>query len=389
MGAGHRIPIAQLAVAVKIAAYVRLKWMKKPFTGTSRHAACMLRGLQATDSVTIAATRDSLSSDGTIPADNGLAGFHAQPIPLSGFVLERCWHAFGYPPLDAWCPQSDWIYSPVECYIPGRRAKVAITVHDLHALEPELPWSNTPEHIDFCNRWRAKFRPMVRHTDLFLAVSEFTKTRMCELLAVSPDRIAVVGNGVDDFFFDPPGPVTDREFAIHGNRPYVIVTGGLAHKKGARHALQVAEHLSRLEPAMRVVVVGFNQDSELERSARQLPNVVLAGHVDDELYHALLGRAQCLLFLSRYEGFGIPVLEAMAMGVPVIASRFASIPEVAGDAAILVEVNETEAIAERVRELCRSPSTVSEVVHRGRMRAELSRWNSCVARLRSAFRERM
>lgn len=374
---------------MQIAAYVRLKWMGKPFTGTSRHAVCMLRGLRATDSVTIAATRDSLTPELHIPAGNGLAGFPVAPIPISGFVLERCWHAFGYPPLDIWCPRSDWVYSPVECYVPARRAKIAVTVHDLHALETDLPWSNTPTHADFRRRWLRKFKPMVRHTDLFLAVSEFTKSRMVDLLRVSPDRIAVVGNGVDDFFFDPPGPPTEREVAIHGNRPYIIVTGGLARKKGAHYAIQVAEHLSRFEPEMRVVITGFNNDPELKGLARALPNVIVAGHVDDELYHALLGRSQCLLFLSRYEGFGIPILESMAMGVPVVASRFASIPEVAGDAGIYVDVDKPAAIAEQIREIWLSAALSSEAVSRGRARAEAWRWQSCVDRLRFAFRERM
>jgi glycosyltransferase involved in cell wall biosynthesis len=277
----------------------------------------------------------------------------------------------------------------MECYIPARRAKVAITVHDLHALEPHLPWSNTPEHVTFCNRWRMKFKPMVRHTNLFLAVSEFTKSRMVDLLDISAERIAVVGNGVDDFFFDPPNLATQKELAIHGNRPYIIVTGGLTRKKGAQYTLQVAEHLARLVPDIRVVVTGFSNDAVAEHSARQLPNVVLAGHVDDELYHALLGRARCLLFLSRYEGFGIPILEAMAMGVPVIASQFASIPEVVGDAGVLVDVDDPEAIALMIRDICQSPGSSDEVVARGRMKAEQWRWKACVARLRSALMERM
>lgn len=368
-----------------IASYIRLPQLQRPFTGVSRHAACMLGHLRMTDDVTVVASRADLTDSQAIPADNGLAGFPVTPLPLSHRLAERCWHAFGMPAIDRWVPTADWVYSPVEVFVPTRRAKSAVTVHDLHALEPNLPWSQTPAHRDFAARWRRKFGPLVRHTDLFLAVSEFTKTRLHELLGVSPDRISVVGNGVDDMFFTPAAGTDPRVHEVHGGRPYVLLTGGLTRKKGGHDVLPIATRLAQRAPDVRLIVVGFKNDPDLERDARQIGNFVWAGHVDDRLYHGLLGNARALLFLSRYEGFGIPPLEAMAMGVPVVASRSSSIPEVVGDAATLVDAESTDQVVDLLCGMSQSHEPWQAQIARGRARAAASGWDSCAVRLRTAF----
>jgi glycosyltransferase involved in cell wall biosynthesis len=232
-----------------------------------------------------------------------------------------------------------------------------------------------------------KFRPIVKHARLLVAVSEFTKQRLVTLLGVAPERIAVVGNGVDDMFFEPPPGQTQRIRGLHGGNPYVLVTGGLTAKKGGGSVLAVAEELLRRKSPLRFVVVGFHNDENLIERSRALPNVMHAGHVDDESYHSLLGHSAGLLFLSRYEGFGIPIVEAMAMGKTVIASTFASIPEVVGDAGYLVDVNRPADIADLLERLVADPGSAADMIVRGRERAARCRWSSCVERLEHAFAE--
>jgi glycosyltransferase involved in cell wall biosynthesis len=317
---------------MRIAAYVRLPWTRPPLTGVGRHAVCVIRELAQLEPVILIAYRRDLTGEGLVPKVSSLAGLDVTPVPLPHHLIERIWHVFHTPPIDAFSNDPEWVYVPFECYVPSRRARVAVTIHDLHALEPDLPWSDTPEHRSFARRWQQKLKPVAKHADILLAVSDYTKSRVIELLGVSPDRVAVVGNGVDELFFQPPPSLSQRETSLHENRPYVF-----------------------------------------------------AGHVDDALYHTLLGRARALLFLSRYEGFGIPILEAMAMGVPVIASRFCSLPQVVGDAGLLVDATATRDIAALINDLCRSHASYEEMLARGRDRAAGASWRQCAERVRTAL----
>jgi glycosyltransferase involved in cell wall biosynthesis len=370
---------------MRVAAYVRLPWTRPPLTGVGRHAVCVIRELSQLEPVTLIPYRWDLTAGVIVPEANALAGFAVSPIPVPHYLIERCWHVLHTPAIDVYAKDADWVYVPFECYVPSRRPRVAVTVHDLHALEPDLPWSDTPVHRSFARRWRRKLKPIVRHADVLLAVSDYTKSRIVELLGVSPDRVAVVGNGVDELFFTPPPTLSDREVALHGNRPYVLLTGGLTRKKGGQYVLPIAEQLARESPDLRLVVVGYRNEPDLEERGRSIGNFVFAGHVDDALYHALLGRAQALLFLSRYEGFGIPTLEAMAMGVPVIASRFCSLPEVVGDAGFLVDPTATQDIAALIVQLCETPASCDAMVARGRRRAAEAGWRRCAERVQAAL----
>ena len=79
----------------------------------------------------------------------------------------------GAPKLDHWCRGVDWVYTPTEAYIAVRGPRLAVTVHDLHAFETNLPWSNSPAHQALRRRWAAMFRPIIKRADLILAPSDF------------------------------------------------------------------------------------------------------------------------------------------------------------------------------------------------------------------------
>jgi glycosyltransferase involved in cell wall biosynthesis len=226
--------------------------------------------------------------------------------------------------------------------------------------------------------------PIIENAACILTVSEFTRGRLCELLRVDPDRVAVIGNGIDPLYFDAPAdPV---EFDLR-ERPYVVVVGGLTRRKGGDLVLRVAQILKREQPEMRVLVAGQGEPAFSE-PAKTLGNVVLLQHVPTAQLVNLLRGAAAAVLLSRYEGFGIPVLEAMAAGAPVISSRSGALPEVVGDAGLLLDSEDVEGTVAAIKWLSTDTAARDRYVSRGKTRAEGYRWERCVERLVQALENR-
>jgi glycosyltransferase involved in cell wall biosynthesis len=202
---------------------------------------------------------------------------------------------------------------------------------------------------------------------------------MVELLDADPETIRVVGNGVEPEFFeiaecDPSG--LERPCP----EPYLFMVGGLRKKKGGNALLSVARRLRERGSDIQLVVAGPNGDA-YEAEAKELDNVHLLGWVPDDDMPRLMRGALALLFLSRYEGFGLPAAEAMAAGTPAIVSDAASLPEVVGDAGIVVDPNATDDIVNVVQALDRDRGMRDRYAVAGRERAQTYTWAQCVDRL--------
>jgi glycosyltransferase involved in cell wall biosynthesis len=368
---------------MRVAAYMHLHRTQNP-TGVGNHVIQMVRRLYQTPGVQLAvvAPQNQLDEAGRIPARNPLAGIPARGLPLDRRWLEHLWERLDAPKLDHWCPDADWIYTPSEAYIAARRPQLAVTVHDLHAFETNLPWSNTSAHRAFRRRWTAMFVPIIKRADRILAVSEFTRGRLVQLLGAKEERIAIVGNGVDSAFFDVPEKV---EAAEYQGRRHVVVVGGLTRRKGGDLVLRAAQELQRQAPDLLVLVVGVGE-KEFDAPASELPNVVRLGMIEGTELVRLLRGAVAMMFLSRYEGFGVPVAEAMAVGTPVVASRFAALPEVTGDAGILVNAERPSEVVAAIKMLSQDSAAWSDLSDRGRKRAAAYRWDLCTDRLLAALR---
>jgi glycosyltransferase involved in cell wall biosynthesis len=371
---------------MKVTVYAQLHRSVASPTGVGQHILHMVQGLRRAEGVdvNILAPRNQLDRAGCVPVANSLSGIPARALPLDRRWLERMWERLNAPKADRWCPDADWVYTPTEAYIAVQRPRLAVTVHDLHAFEPDLPWSGTPEHQTFRRRWTKMFAPIIKHADCVLAVSEFTRRRLIELLAVDPDRIAVVGNGVEEAYFDRSNSEKADELGVD---PYVMIVGGLTRKKGGDLVLRVAEVLAREMPRMRILVAGKGEEAFTDPASR-LVNVRLLQYVETPRMVDLLCGATALMVLSRYEGFGIPAAEAMAAGTPVISSRCGALPEVVGEAGILVDAENVGEIVAAIKLLSTDRRAREELCARGRKQAEEYRWNRCVERLVRALRER-
>jgi alpha-1,3-rhamnosyl/mannosyltransferase len=204
------------------------------------------------------------------------------------------------------------------------RAPVCLTVHDLAILRH--PGAFPPWHRLY---GRTGLRRVARAAARVLAISEFTKREVVELLGVPAERVRVIGNAVDDVF-SPEGPAAEGEYAL--------AVGTLEPRKNLAGAAAAAR-LAGIE----LRVAGAPGWGGVEAAGS-------LGFVPDEELARLYRGARCLVYPSLYEGFGIPVLEAMACGCPVVTSAGTAMEEVAGGAAVLVDPRDPEAIAAGFRE---------------------------------------
>jgi glycosyltransferase involved in cell wall biosynthesis len=238
------------------------------------------------------------------------------------------------------------------------RLPVVLTIHDLAILR----------HPETLPRWhrlygRVGLRVVARAADVVLAVSEFTKREIVELLGVPAERVRVVANGLDPVF-TPAGRAADGD--------YVLAVGTLEPRKNLDRAVEAAR-----VAGVELRVVGPAGWGGVKARG-------WVGFVGDEELAQLYRGARCVVYPSLYEGFGIPVLEAMACGTPVVTSRDGATEEVAGGAAVLVDPLDSEAIAAGIDEADRRRE---ELVPRGLARAREFTWERSANAVEAVWRE--
>ena len=242
------------------------------------------------------------------------------------------------------------------------RVPVVVTVHDLAVFRlPEVfpPWMRTYS--------RVVVPRVVRNARIVAAVSEFTANEVETLLGVPRDRIRVVPNAVETSFA-AGGPRADGE--------YVLAVGTLEPRKNLARSIEAARRLG-----IELRVAGAPGWGGVEATG---PGVTWVGFASDDELARLYRGAACVVYPSLYEGFGIPVLEAMACGTPVVTSRGGSTEEVAGGAAVLVDPEDVASIASGVEEAI---ARRDELRAAGLRRANDYSWDESARLLVEAYRE--
>ncbi len=357
-----------------------------PCTGVGRHINNLLLGLSDRDNVDLQLlfSQQWLTDLHRLDSRSPLSLLPFITFPTTENTTERNWKMLGFPRMDRYITDdTDWLYAPMDTYIPVSKCPVAMTLHDIQAFEPNLPWSHSWQHKWFAYKWSRWVPKALTDCRVVFTVSEFSKQRMVDLLGANPKKIEVVGNGVDAAFFEiaklEPA-MLDRPISA----PYIIIVGGLRQKKGADDVLAVALALQQRNCDLQIVVAG-DSEANYVLAAREHSNITLLGMVSDLDLPYLLRCASSLLFLSSYEGFGIPALEAMAAGIPAVVANRASLPEIVGNAGIVIEPTETELIVDILIDLHQMPQLRAEYIQRGQKHAVTYTWANCVDRLVNAF----
>lgn len=258
--------------------------------------------------------------------------------------------------------------------LPGPPPCSVVMVHDLaHFSLPYFP------------RWKVALagtildRAVQRATRI-LVPSRTTEAAVSARFPQAASRIRTIVGGVGPEWALPPVVPPSTEPL----RPYLLCVGNRKPHKNFATAVEVLARLRRTRPELRLVIAGrgnedVDQVRERARACGVDEAVVELGGVPDERLRALYAGAECLLFPSLYEGWGLPVLEAMAAGAPVVASNRASLPEAVGDAGVLADPADAGAMAAAVERMWHEPAFREELVRRGRARAARFRWDDTAA----------
>lgn len=274
---------------------------------------------------------------------------------------------------EPWGPRSADLFHGLNQRLPKMRLRrMVATFHDLFVMTGEY---STPE---FRARFTAQAREAATRADALIAVSAFTKSQMVALLGVEPSRVRVIHHGTRKLVY----PATERQRVI-------LNVGTIQARK---NTARLVEAFEATEPGWRLVLagsVGFGGPEILARIERSpaRDRILVTGYISRSDLAAWYARAMIFAFPSLDEGFGMPVLEAMAGGTPVITSNRSALPEVVGDAAWLVDPEDTGALQKALRELTENEGLRTKLIEKGLVRARHFTWEKAVRETWDVYRQ--
>lgn len=288
--------------------------------------------------------------------------------------------------VDLVTPDAHRVHMPVDVFhvtdyrVVRMDCPVVASLHD--ALPIKFPeWCNP--RLRGLKNWLQ--RKAAQKADRVIALSNYAVNELVECFGIDERRITVVPCGVDEAWFEPPAAAdVAATLATHGLRPgYFLFVGTLQPRKNVERLLDAYLALPAAVRAERQLVIvghaGARSEALLQRiaaAARNGADVVWLNRLTDSIQlRDVYAGAGVFVFVSLYEGFGIPVVEAFASGVPVVCSNTTSLPEVAGGAALEVDPLDVGAIADAMLALAREPALRARCITAGRARAAQLTWN--------------
>lgn len=276
--------------------------------------------------------------------------------------------------------------------IPLVRGKYAtvVTIHDLVAfLYPET----IPRKYAMYMRWL--IRQVVSHSDRIISVSHNTKNDLVRILGVDPDKISVIHEAAQPPFkpMNDPAKLDEarRRYGIEG--PFIYHVGNIEPRKNLVRLIKAYLILrDRLGGGVRLAITGQKGwlTKKLMKALGEMElgeDVVYTGYVPHEDLPLLMNAAEVFVFPSLYEGFGLPVLEAMSCGTPVVTSNLSSLPEIVGDAAVLVDPYDEESIAAGLQKVLEDSDFRHRLRSKGLEQASRFSWANAASKTLEVYKQ--
>jgi glycosyltransferase involved in cell wall biosynthesis len=318
-------------------------------------------------------------------------GVRVRGIALPSQVLQLLWRTLARPAVDGWMPGIEVFHGTNFWIPPLKRARGVMTVHDLGFLvRPEL-------HSPVQRAITGKLARSLGRCHRVIVVSESTKRDFLRLFSYPVDRVHVTPLAPDPCFrkIDDLDELQAARTRLALPFRFVLSVGTLEPRKNLTGLIRAfAQAIHRLPHDCDLVLVGAPATacSEIRRVAEELRishRLRTPGFLSDLDLVRMYNLSCCMVFPSLYEGFGLPVLEAMICGTPVICSNVSALPEVAGTAALLVDPSDTLAVASAIVRVVTEPTLADEYSRRGRTHAEGFSWAQTARLTLNAYRAAM
>lgn len=270
----------------------------------------------------------------------------------------------------------DLFHAPHYTLPSGLRGHSVVTIHDLIHLK-------LPQYFSLAQRGYARFMvgQAARHAGAVITSSENTKADLLHLFGIAEERVRVVHLGISESFHPIEAARIEQFRKKHVlAEPYLLFVGNVKQHKNIATLIKAFSRVRSRHPELRLVFVGGTclQDQSLAQLARDLGvNALIRdlGRISEEDVLGAYNAAEMLVFPSLYEGFGFPVVEAMACGIPTVVSNGGSLPEVAGDASILCDPHEPDSFVEAIEILLTDSARRAALIKLGLERVRRFTWH--------------
>ncbi|MCK5339117.1 MAG: glycosyltransferase family 4 protein [Bacteroidales bacterium] len=258
----------------------------------------------------------------------------------------------------------------------------------------DLNFEHYPKDVPVLERkyYRYFFPRYARKASRIVTVSEFSKKDIVNLYDIPPEKVSVVYNGANEDF-KPVNDAVKEETrkTLSGGCPYFIFVGALHPRKNLARLFQAFDHFKEAHKTdIKLVVVGNKKywTGEIRNAYEGMKNkeeVIFSGRMAAEDLHKAVASALAMTYVSYFEGFGIPIIEAYRCDTPVVTSNVTSMPEVAGDAAVLVDPFSVKSIADGLEKVALDPELRATMIEKGRARSKLFTWQNSADNLWSVI----
>lgn len=278
--------------------------------------------------------------------------------------------------------QIDVFFSPDGYLSLGSNIPQVGVIHDLN-------FEHHPEDIPRTPRWylRKYFPKFAKKASHILTVSEYSKKDICSTYAIPEDKISVAWNGASTLF-KPLGlaEIEETRSKYSKGKAYFVFVGALHPRKNVGRLVEAFAQFYTQNKSIELVIVGENLWSN---TSLQLPSISeevkkaihFTGHVPLHELTRIMGAAHALVYVPYFEGFGIPLVEAMRCGVPILSGNLTCLPEVAGDAAIYCDPFDVKEIAKGMKRLSTDETLCTQLKKNGLERSELFIWDKTAAKV--------
>jgi len=299
------------------------------------------------------------------------------------------------PGLGASLSNFELYHSPYSMIPPGLRCPVVVTVHDMMWIEaPKLaarfPLWRWPRHLWYA----ATFGYAIRKSSAIIAISKATADAIRRIFPEQAQNVHVIHHGIDLERFSPERAKERSALDpwIPRGIKYSMAVGKGSPYKNHANIVRAFVRATHDQPDHKLVLIRRSARIDFEMWKLRLNpdvknKVILLPFVDDDKLRTFYRHAQMLLFLSRYEGFGMPVFEAMAMGIPVLASSIPALMEISGDAALHAESGDLSDMAEKIRSLATDKVLRDKLIAAGRKHVHQYTWSRCAGEILKVYRK--